>query len=167
MAQPSRARLTVPHALGLFVFVATAAALVAILINRVAHGLGSLEAAATAFSLLVAAVACGAMLVDAVDAWVNSGAMSPHARRMNRSLVTIALFGSVATALLGGSLQLMLVLGPALVIYLLIARSALRPRRTAAGRGPGGAASGSGKAPAVAKQSTSASRQRRGGKKRR
>ena len=115
MAQLTRAGLTVPHALGLFVIVATAAALVAILINHVSHGLGSLQAAATAFSLAVGTVACFAMLVDAVDAWVKGGTMTPHGRRMNRSLVSVALFAAVATAMLGGSLTLMLILGPALV----------------------------------------------------
>lgn len=149
-----------PHALGLFVILATAAALVAILINRVAHGLGSLEAAATAFSLAVGTVACFAMLVDAVDSWVKGGTMTPHGRRMNRSLVSVALFAAVATAVLGGSLQLMLILGPALVIYLLIARQSLSPVR--ATRGDGSPA-----APTAAKRDVPASRQRRGGKKRR
>ena len=168
MAQPTRTGLTVPHALGLFVIVATAAALVAVLINRVGHGLGSLEAAATAFSLAVGALACFAMLVDAVDAWVRGGTMTPHGRRMNRSLVSVALFAAVATAMLGGSLTLLLILGPALVIYLLIARSSLTPRRAAMGRGAGGGAAGAGKASSpVAKQGIPASRQRRGGKKRR
>lgn len=167
MAQPTRAGVTVPHALGLFVIVATAAALVAILISRVGHGLGSLQAAATAFSLAVGAVACFAMLVDAVDAWVKGGTMTPHGRRMNRSLVSVALFAAVATAVLGGSLTLMLILGPALVIYLLIARGSLAPRRAAIGGARGGAA-GAGKAPPpAANQSSPASRQRRGGKKRR
>ncbi len=45
------------------------------------------------------------MLVDAVDAWVQGGAMTPHGRRMNRSLVSVALFAAVATAVLGGSLH--------------------------------------------------------------
>ena len=167
MAQPTRAGLTVPHALGLFVIVATAAALVAVLINRVSHGLGSLQAAATAFALVVGTVACFAMLVDAVDAWVKGGTMTPHARRMNRSLVSVALFAAVATAMLGGSLTLMIILGPALVIYLLIARSSLTPRRAATG-GAGGGAAGAGKASSpAAKQGAPAARQRRGGKKRR
>jgi hypothetical protein len=156
----------VPHALGLFVIVATAAALVAILIDRVGHGLGSLQTAATAFSLVVGTVACFAMLVDAVDAWVKGGTMTPHGRRMNRSLVSVALFAAVATAMLGGSLTLMLILGPALVIYLLIARSSLTPRRAATG-GAGGGAAGAGKSSSVAKQGAPASHQRRGGKKRR
>jgi hypothetical protein len=158
----------VPHALGLFVIVATAAALVAVLISRVGHGLGSLQAAATAFSLMVGTVACFAMLVDAVDVWVKGGAMTPHGRRMNRSLVSVALFAAVATAMLGGSLTLMVILGPALVIYLLIARSSLTPRRAAAGRAADGGTAAAGKASSpVAKQSVPASRQRRGGKKRR
>jgi hypothetical protein len=150
----------VPHALGLFVIVATAAALVAVLINRVANGLGSLEAASVAFSLVVATVACFAMLVDAVDSWVMGGTMTPHGRRMNRSLVSVALFAAVATALLGGALQLMLILGPALVIYLLIARQALSSARAARG----GAAES---APAAARGSAPRARQKRGGKKHR
>jgi len=167
VAQPTRTGLTVPHALGLFVIVATAAALVAILISRVGHGLGSLQAAATAFALAVGTVACFAMLVDAVDAWVKGGTMTPHGRRMNRSLVSIALFAAVATAMLGGSLTLMLILGPALVIYLLIARSSLTPRRAATGAA-GGGAPGAGKASSpAARQAAPASRQRRGGKKHR
>jgi len=164
--QPARPgiNLTVLHALGLFVFVATAAALVAILITRLAGGLGSYQEVTTAFSLAVAAVACFAMIVDAVDAWVRGGSMTPQGRRMIRSLVSVALIAALATSLLGGTLQLMLVLGPALVVYLLIARSALQSAADARAGGPAASRSRAGGAPA--KQTASRSRQRRGGKKR-
>jgi hypothetical protein len=48
----------VPHALGLFVFLASAAVLFALLITRLAAGIGSLEKASTARSLAVGAIAC-------------------------------------------------------------------------------------------------------------
>lgn len=156
--QPKRSRISAPHALGLFVFLACAAVLVALLIARLAAGIGSLEKAATAFSLAVGAIACVAMLIDAVDAWVTGG-MTPQGRRMVRSLVSIALIAAVATSVLGRNLPLMLILGPALVVYLLIARRSLvgasAPRH--------GADAGS---TAADRPSTPRSRQRRGGKKR-
>ena len=163
MPQPTRARLTVPHALGLFVFVATAAVFAVMFITRLSTGLGSLEAIASAFSLLVATVACFAMLVDAVDAWANGRSMTPHGRRMTRSLVTVALVGSLAAALLAGRLQSMLVLGPALVVYLFIARESLSPNR---GRGTRPSQAGPGSSTAAGK-GVQRSRQKPGGKKHR
>ena len=161
MPQPTRPGISVPHALGLFVFVATAAVLAMFLITRVTQGLGSLAAIATAFSLLVAVIACFAMAFDAVDAWVKGGAMPPHGRRMLRSLVSVALIGAVAAAVLGGNLQLMLALVPSLVIYLFIARDSLRFLTGPADR------AAAGPAPAAQSASAARSRQRRGGKKRR
>ncbi|MEI6724908.1 MAG: hypothetical protein WCN81_01645 [Actinomycetes bacterium] len=163
MPQPTRARLTVPHVLGLFVFVVTAAVFASMFIARLFAGLGSLEAIASAFSLLVAIVACFAMLVDAVDAWVNGRSMTPHGRRMTRSLVTVALVGSLAAAVLARQIPSMIVLGPALVIYLFIARESLSPKR---GRGSRPPLAGPG-APTAAGKSVQRSRQRPGGKKHR
>ncbi len=161
MPQLKRTGLTVPHVLGLFVFVATAAVLASMFLARVSGGLGSLDAIAAAFSLLVAIVACFAMLVDAVDAWVNGRRMTPHSRRMTRMLVTVALFGAVAAAVLARQVQSMVILGPALVIYLLIARESLSPNR---GRGPRPSQAGP---PAAAGKDAQRARQKRGGKKRR
>jgi hypothetical protein len=159
--QPTRARLTVPHALGLFVFVATAAVFATMFIARLASGLGSLDAIAAAFSLLVAVVACFAMMVDAVDAWVNGRSMTPHGRRLTRSLVTVALVGSLAAAVLARQAQSMIVFGPALVIYLFIARESLTPNRDRDSPPPQAGR------PASAGKSTQRSRQRPGGKKHR
>lgn len=163
MPQPTRARLTVPHALGLFAFVATAAVFAVMFLTRLSAGLGSLEAIASAFSLLVAIVACFAMLVDAVDAWVNGRSMTPHGRRMTRSLVTVALVGSLAAAVLARQIPTMIVFGPALVIYLFIARESLSPNR---GRGSRPPQAGPGASTAAGK-SVQRSRQRPGGKKHR
>ena len=161
MPQPTRPGISVPHALGLFVFVATAAVLAMLFITRVTHGLGSLAAVATAFALAVAVVACFAMMFDAVDAWVKGGTMTPHGRRMLRSLVSVALIGAVAASILGDNLQLMLILLPALVIYLFIARESLRFLTGPAGR------AARGPEPVAQTASASRGRQRRGGKKRR
>ena len=160
-----------PHALGLFVFPATAAVLVAVLIGRLAGGLGSLEAVATAFSLAVAAIACFAMLVDAIDAWVKGGTMTRQGRMMFRSLVTVALIAAAATATLGGTLSLMVILLPALLVYLFIARRSLSlwasPRGGTGGGAPAATSprESSGGRPATPPK-PSRSRQRRGGKKR-
>ena len=159
-----------PHALGLFVFPATAAVLVAVLIGRLADGLGSLEAVATAFSLAVAAIACFAMLVDAIDAWVKGGTMTRQGRKMFRSLVTVALIAAAATATLGGTLSLMVILLPALLVYLFIARRSLSlwapPRGGTGGGAPAAKPRGSSGGRPATPPSPSRSRQRRGGKKR-
>ena len=153
-----RPGLTVPHALGLFVYVATAALFAGAAINRVVAGLGDVQAAAMAFSSAAAAVAALAMMVDAYDLWVRGRLMNAATVKGIRSIVFIAVLAALATTMLGRDLSLVLYLGPAIIIYFLMARqrSGLAPsRRDAAPR-----------AGAAVARPAAKSRQRRGGKKR-
>ena len=165
--QPARPSLRAAQAIGLTVFFATATILSALLITRLTAGLGSLQAAAAAFSTACAAIAAFAMLADAMDLWVRGRRMTVHSVKMVRSLVFVAVLAALAASILGGNALVGLVLSPALFTYLFISRRSTVPlagsRRAPGGsttRGVRGGTSGRAATPAKA-------RQRRGGKKRR
>ncbi len=79
--QPARPNIGAGQALGLAIFLATAAILSALTVTRVFAGLGSLQGIAAAFSTGRAAVAAFGMLVDAVDLWVRGRRMTVHDAR--------------------------------------------------------------------------------------
>ena len=161
--QPAKPGIRVLEALGLTVFLATAAFLTALFLTGLGHVFDSLETAAAAFSTLCATIAAFVMLIDAADLWVRGRKMSPYAVKMFRSLAFVAVLGALAGSLLGGNSLVIPLLGPAMVIYLLIARKRPAARYATA---PGGARGGSGGGRTASAPPTKA-RQRKGGKKHR
>ena len=101
--QPAKSGIRALEALGLTVFLATAAFLTALFINRIGSVFDSLQTTAAAFSTLCAAVAAFVMLIDAVDLWVRGRRMTPRSVKMIRALVFIAVLGALAGSLLGGN----------------------------------------------------------------
>jgi hypothetical protein len=149
----------------LTIFLGTAAFLTALLITLLLRGVGSYEVVAAAFSTACAAVAAFVMLIDAADLWVRGRRITPLSVKRMRMLVFVAVLGALAASMIGQNVMLVVILGPAMVTYLFIARK--RPAgsyatRQAASRSRAG---GSGGQPASS--GTAKARQRRGGKKRR
>ena len=159
--QPATRGIRAAEALGLTVFLATAAFLTALFITLVLRGVGSYAAVAAAFSTACAVVAAFAMLMDAADLWVRGRRFTAHSVRLLRSLVFIAIIGAVAASMIGENVLVTMILFPSMVIYLFIARK--RP----AGSAPPQGASRAGSGGSGATSSSAKSRQRRGGKKRR
>ncbi len=152
--QPARPGVRASQALGLTIFLATAAFLVALLLSGLGSAFESVQKAAVAFSTLCAAVAAFGMLIDAADLWVRGRKMTAYSVKMFRSLVFVAVLGALVASLFGGNSLVIVFLAPAMIVYLFIAR------RRPAGSGGGSAARSS-------SASTARSRQKRGGKKRR
>ena len=161
--QPAKSGIRALEALGLTVFLATAAFLSALFINRIGSVFDSLQTTAAAFSTLCAAVAAFAMLFDAIDLWVRGRRMAPRTVKNIRALVFIAVLGALASSLLGGNSLVVPFLAPAMIIYLFIARKRPQPYAAATGSPRGGA----GGRPATGRSGTAKSRQRKGGKKHR
>jgi hypothetical protein len=159
--QPATRGIRAAEALGLTIFLATAALLTGLLITLVVGGLGNLQEVSSAFSTACAVIAAFAMLMDAADLWVRGRRFTPHSVRLLRSLVFVAIMGAVAASLLGENVLVIMFLFPSMIIYLFIARK--RP----AGSGPPQSASRAGSGGTVATSSSARSRQRRGGMKRR
>ena len=159
--QPAKSGLRALEALGLTVFLATAAFLSALFINRIGSVFDSSQTTAAAFSTLCAAVAAFLMLFDAIDLWVRGRTMTPRTVKNIRALVFIAVLGALAGSLLGGNSLVIPFLAPVMIIYLFIARK--RPQPYAAGSPRGG----TGGRPASGRSGTVKSRQRKGGKKHR
>lgn len=153
------------EALGLTIFLATAAILTGLLITMVVNGPGNLQEASSAFSTACAAIAAFAMLMDAADLWVRGRRFTPHSVRLLRSLVFIAILGAVAASMLGENVLVTMVLFPAMVIYIFIARR--RPAGSDPPRGASRAASGGSGGGRTATAAPTKSRQRKGGKKHR
>jgi hypothetical protein len=168
-AKPARPAVRAGQALGLTIFVATAAFLTALLLSGVGAAFDSLQKAAVSFSTLCAVVASIVMLLDAADLWVRGRKMTAYSVKMFRSLVFVAVLGALAASLLGGNSLVIMFLAPAMVTYLFITRKnpsnpyATAPATGSARSGSRGGTSGSsgGSRPA------SKSRQRKGGKKHR
>jgi hypothetical protein len=160
--QPARAGIRAGQALGLTVFLATAAFLTALFLTALGQVFDSLQTTAAAFSTLCATVAAFAMLVDAADLWVRGRKMSPYAVKMVRSLVFIAVLGALAASLIGKNSLVIPILVPAMIVYLFIARR--RPARSYAAPAAGSRGAGGGRAATAA---PTKSRQRKGGKKHR
>ena len=161
--QPAKPGIRVLEALGLTVFLATAAFLTALFLSRLGHVFDSLQTAAAAFSTLCATIAAFGMLIDAADLWVRGRKMTPYSVKMFRSMVFIAVLGALAGSMLGGNSLVIPFLAPAMIIYLFIARKRPAARYATA---PGSAHSGSGGG-RTGSASPTKSRQRKGGKKHR
>jgi len=161
--QPAKPGFRALEALGLTIFLATAAFLTALFLSHLGSVFDSLQTAAATFSTLCAAIAAFVMLMDAADLWVRGRKMSPYRVKMFRSLVFIAVLGALAGSLLGGNSLVIPFLAPAMIIYLFIARKRPAARYATA---PGGARGGSGGG-RTGSASPTKSRQRKGGKKHR
>ena len=174
-AKPARPAIRAGQALGLTIFVATAAFLTALLLSGVGSTFDSVQKAAVSFSTLCAAVAAFVMLLDAADLWVRGRKMTAYSVKMFRSLVFVAVIGALAASLLGGNSLVIIFLAPAMIVYLFITRrNPNDPYATATGSsrsgssrsGSRGGSSGS-SAGSRPTGSSSKSRQRKGGKKHR
>ena len=127
--QPAKPGIRAGQALGLTVFLATAAFLTALFFSRVGSAFESMLTVAAAFSTLCAAIAAFGMLLDAVDLWVRGRRMTPHGVKMLRSLVFVAVLGALAASMFGGNSLVVLLLGPAMIIYLMTVHTPSPPRR--------------------------------------
>lgn len=160
--QQGRPGIRAGQALGLTVFLVTAAFLTAILGSRITSVFDSQQTAAAGLSTACAAVAAFAMLIDAIDLWLRGRTMTQRTVKLVRMLVFIAVLGALAASLVGENSLVIPILMPSMLIYFFIARS--RPAAAPAGvsggsRGGTGARSGG--------NTTVKSRQRKGGKKHR
>ena len=161
--QSARPAIQTGHAVGLAVYVVTAALLAAVLVNLIVKWPTTLQEISVAFATACALVAAVGMLFDAVDLWLRGRTMTPQAVRMIRAMVFVAVLGALATAMLGKSTVVVIYLMPAMLIYLLISR-----RRPATAAAAGGSRSGSAGARSGGSSSgATKSRQRKGGKKHR
>jgi len=104
---------------------------------------------ALVLSLVLAAVAALAMTIDAFDLWMLGRRITQFSVRMVHSLVFVSMLAAFALSILSGTSGLLLVVAPALVVYLF---TVLKSQPAAQSRPAGGKGGGSG-------------RQRRGGKK--
>ena len=102
-------------------------------------------------SLLLAAVAASVMMVDAFDLWMRGRRITAYSVRMVHSLVFVTMLAAVVLSLVTRTPGLLLVMTPALAIYLV---TVLKPQAPARPRpvGRGG--------------NSRSGRQKRGGKKR-
>jgi hypothetical protein len=101
------------------------------------------------FSLFLAAVAALAMTIDSFDLWMLGRRITQFSVRMVHSLVFVSMLAAFALSIISGTPGLLLVVAPALVVYLF---TVLRSQPTTQSRPADGQGGGSG-------------RQRRGGKK--
>jgi hypothetical protein len=167
-AKPARPAIRAGQALGLTIFVATAAFLTALLLSGVGSVFDSLQKAAVSFSTLCAAIAAFVMLLDAADLWVRGRKMTAHSVRLFRSLVFVAVLGALAASMLGGNSLVIIFLAPAMVTYLLITRRVPKsPYATATGSARSGSRGGSSGSSGGGRPAgpTQKARQRKGGKK--
>jgi len=102
-------------------------------------------------SLLLAALAAFTMMIDSFDLWMRGRRITAFSVRMVHSLVFVAILVAVVLSVVTGTPGLLLVMTPALVIYLF---TVLKPQAA------------SGPRPAARGGSSRSGRQKRGGKKR-
>ena len=165
MPQPAPRRgIRAAEALGLTIFLITAAFLVVLLGSWLAKGPDDFQDLALLFSTGCGVAAAIAMLIDAGDLWLFGRRMAPRTVKNVRMLVWVAVLGALAASLLGKNSMLVLYLGPAMITYLFISRRPPVGARAQAVRGGGASAPGRASAGAT---STAKGRQRRGGRKRR
>lgn len=157
--QPARPGIRIGQALGLTVFLVTAAFLTALLGSRITTLFDSLPATAAWFSTLCATAASFAMLIDAIDLWLRGRTMAARTVKLVRMLVFIAILGALAASLVGENSLVIPILMPSMFIYLFLSRRRPTDAPAGASMGRGGSAPRSG--------SGAKARQRRGGKKRR
>ena len=136
-AKPARPAIRAGQALGLTIFVATAAFLTALVLSGLGSAFDSMQKAAVEFSTLCAVVASVVMLLDAADLWVRGRKMTAYSVKMYRSLVFVAVLGALAASLFGGNSLVIIFLAPAMIIYLLVTRR--NPSEPYAADGGGGA----------------------------
>ncbi len=143
------------RSLGVGVILATAVLATGLTVRYLSGDGGSASTRlALAISMVGASVACFAMLVDAFDFWLLGRRMTPFSVKMTRSLVFVAMLVAIGLSLAVAGTALLLVLTPALMIYLF---GVARRRPPATGRPSG----------AVSRGAARTSRQKRGGKTRR
>jgi hypothetical protein len=135
----------------------SAAVLSGLVIDLLLAGIGSMRTAAVVFSTGCATVACFAMLVDSADLWVRGRRLTPYSVKMLRSLVFVTVLVAVATSFVGRNTSLIMLLLPAMLVYLFVSR-----RPPSAGPSTAGAPSRSGRPQPAG---SAKARQRRGGKK--
>jgi hypothetical protein len=111
-------------------------------------------------ALLLAALASLAMAADLADLWLRGRRFSEFSVRMTRSFVFVSLLLSFGLSLLFQGPSVFVLLGPALVVYLLGTWKRGRPGTTRAGAAGRGRDAGS-------RRGAGQARQRRGGRKRR
>jgi hypothetical protein len=160
--QPVRQGIGATRLIGLFVFMVTAALFAGAAVNGILAGIEDVIGASKVFAYVCATVAALAMLFDAYDLWVRGRRLPPKTAKGLRNIVMIATLGALASILLTREVSLIVYLGPALILYYMVARMQTQAghrapaARNSSGRSMGGASSGGAKA-----------RQRRGGRKRR
>lgn len=159
--QPARLGIRAAEALGLTIFLATAAFLTALFVTWIARGPDDFSQVALVFSTACAVIAAFGMLWDAIDLWLRGRKMARQSVRNLRMVILVAVFGALATSVLGQSTMLVLYMAPALLAYLFITRRRPVSRPQAAGGGSSGGRSAAGSGDPYK------GRQRRGGRKRR
>jgi len=102
-------------------------------------------------SLLLAAVAAFVMMIDSFDLWMLGRRITAFSVRMVHSLVFVAILAAVALGIITKTPGLLLLMAPALIIYLFTVMKPPPASRPGPARGGGRAQPG---------------RQKRGGKKR-
>ncbi|HTX68352.1 MAG TPA: hypothetical protein VMH50_04315 [Thermoleophilia bacterium] len=164
MARQARQTTGLTRMLGLFLFVVTAALFAGAAVNLLIAGVGSYVAVATAFAYAVAAVAAVVMLIDTYDLWIRGRQMSAKTVRLVQRTVFIAVLAALASILLTRNSSLVILMGPSLILYYVVARSQGRAGTTG---GAATAAQAPGRQQSGRQASTARARQRRGGRKRR
>ena len=121
------------RSLGLTLLVVTGVVLLGLGYGYVSGGEGDgWKQVVSALALLVAAVAVFAMLADTIDFWMRGRRMTAYSLKMTRSLVFVTMIVAVGLSLLGGTPGLLLVMSPALMVYLFgVVRGTETPLRPA------------------------------------
>lgn len=145
------------QAAGLTLFVVTLAVLTALFVTFAGKGVANLQQAALLFCTAAAVVAVAGMGWDALDLWLRGRKMTPYSVKMFRSLVFVAVLVAVGSSFVARTTAPVLVLAPAMIVYLFVAR---RPPTAAPAAGRGGSGATRAGSAGAAK-----ARQRRGGKK--
>jgi len=121
------------RSLGLTLFVVTGVVLLGLGYGSVSGDQGEgWRRIVSALALTAAAVAVFTMLADSVDLWLRGRRMNAYSLRMTRSLVFVTMIVAVGLSLLGGTPGLLLVMSPALLVYLFgVVRGVASPLRPA------------------------------------
>jgi len=121
------------RSLGLTLLVVTGVMLLGLAYGYVSGGQGEgWKQVVSALALAAAAVAVFSMLVDSIDFWMLGRRMTAYSLKMTRSLVFVIMLAAVGLSLLGGTPGLLLVMSPALMVYLFgVVRGTETPLRPA------------------------------------
>ena len=121
------------RSLGLTLMVVTGIVLLGLGYGYVSGGQGEgWRQVVSALALGVAAVAVFTMLADSIDLWMRGRRMTAYSLKMTRSLIFVTMLAAVGLSLLGGTPGLLLVMSPALMVYLFgVVRGVASPLRPA------------------------------------